>query len=81
MIVYFQAISYSSHQLIICIFCLMLQKSTPRLDEDETIAELATDAPEHPSPVSVLDGSVYRDDLLSPVKQISEVPNGIVSAQ
>ncbi|KAJ1428088.1 DUF3741-associated sequence motif [Sesbania bispinosa] len=52
-----------------------LQKnSTQRLDEDEAIAELATDAPEHPSPISVLDGSVYRDDLPSPVKQISEDP-------
>ncbi|XP_020208263.1 protein LONGIFOLIA 2 [Cajanus cajan] len=48
------------------------KKSTTRLDEDETVAELATDAPEHPSPISVLDGSVYRDDVPSPVKQISE---------
>lgn len=32
-------------------------------------AELATISPEHPSPVSVLDTSVYRDDAPSPVKQ------------
>lgn len=38
------------------------KKSTPRLDEDETISEFATKAPEHPSPTSVLDGSVYKDD-------------------
>ncbi|KAK7328425.1 hypothetical protein VNO77_22531 [Canavalia gladiata] len=53
------------------------KKSTSRFDEDETIAELATDAPEHPSPISVLDGSVYRDDMPSPVKQISENPKGV----
>ncbi|KAG5032268.1 hypothetical protein JHK82_015844 [Glycine max] len=52
------------------------KKSTPRLDEEETVAELATDAPEHPSPISVLDGSVYRDDVPSPVKQISEDSKG-----
>ncbi|KAL3024838.1 hypothetical protein AAZX31_04G147300 [Glycine max] len=52
------------------------KKSTPRLDEDETVAELATDTPEHPSPISVLDGSVYRDDMPSPVKQISEDSKG-----
>lgn len=63
-----------------CMFCLMFQKSTPRLDEDETVAELATDTPEHPSPISVLDGSVYRDDVPSPVKQISEDSKGILSA-
>ena len=58
----------------------MFQKSTPRWDEDETVAELAKDAPEHPSPISVLDGSVYIDDVPSPVKQISEDPKGIVLA-
>ncbi|XP_061376724.1 protein LONGIFOLIA 2-like [Gastrolobium bilobum] len=42
--------------------------STTRLDEDVTIAA------EHPSPISVLDGSMYRDDVPSPVKQISEDP-------
>ncbi|KAL2340665.1 hypothetical protein Fmac_008605 [Flemingia macrophylla] len=52
------------------------KKSTPRLDEDETVAELATDALEHPSPVSVLDGYVYRDDVPSPIKQISEDSKG-----
>ncbi|KAI4335893.1 hypothetical protein L6164_014490 [Bauhinia variegata] len=53
---------------------LMHKKSTPRLDEDEPVAELATDAPEHPSPVSVLDGIVYRDDVPSPIKQIFDAP-------
>ncbi|TKY73294.1 LONGIFOLIA 2 protein [Spatholobus suberectus] len=52
------------------------KKSTTRLDGDETVAELATDAPEHPSPISVLDGSVYRDDMPSPVNQISEDSKG-----
>ncbi|XP_027329395.1 protein LONGIFOLIA 1-like [Abrus precatorius] len=52
------------------------KKSASRLDEDETTAELATNAPEHPSPISVLDGSVYRDEMPSPVKQISEDPKG-----
>ncbi|BAT79806.1 hypothetical protein LR48_Vigan04g032400 [Vigna angularis] len=52
------------------------KKSTPRLDEDESVAELGGDAPEHPSPISVLDGSVYRDDVPSPVKQISEDSKG-----
>lgn len=49
---------------------LMQKKSTPRFCKDGLLAELATDAPEHPSPVSVLDASVYRDDSPSPVKQI-----------
>ncbi|OIV99970.1 hypothetical protein TanjilG_26308 [Lupinus angustifolius] len=40
----------------------MHKKSTLRLDEDESIAELATDGPDHPSPVSVLDSSEYTDD-------------------
>ncbi|KAJ7956484.1 Protein LONGIFOLIA [Quillaja saponaria] len=49
-------------------------KTTPRLDEDGLVAELATVAPEHHSPVSVLDASIYRDDEPSPVKQI---PNAL----
>ncbi|KAI4343978.1 hypothetical protein L6164_011259 [Bauhinia variegata] len=52
------------------------KKSSPRLGEDEPVAELATDAPEHPSPVSVLDGTVYRDDVPSPIKQIFDAPKG-----
>ncbi|KAK7411329.1 hypothetical protein VNO78_02762 [Psophocarpus tetragonolobus] len=52
------------------------KKTTPRLEEDETVAELATGAPEHPSPISVLDNSVYRDDVPSPVRQISEDSKG-----
>ncbi|KAK7330277.1 hypothetical protein VNO77_24467 [Canavalia gladiata] len=49
------------------------KKSTLRWDEDESI-ELATDAPDHPSPVSVLDVSVYKYDMPSPVKLISDAP-------
>ncbi|CAJ1975399.1 unnamed protein product [Sphenostylis stenocarpa] len=55
---------------------IVQKKTTPRLDEDEIVAELATKAPEHPSPISVLDGSAYRDDVPSPVKQISGVLKG-----
>ena len=50
------------------------------MDEDELIAELPRYGPDHPSPVSVLDGSVYRDDVLSPVKLISNAAKGIVFA-
>ncbi|XP_027368816.1 protein LONGIFOLIA 1-like [Abrus precatorius] len=49
----------------------MQKKSTRRWDEDESIVELATDAPDHPSPVSVLDASVYKYDMPSPVRLIS----------
>ncbi|XP_002514640.2 protein LONGIFOLIA 1 isoform X1 [Ricinus communis] len=49
---------------------------TPRLEEDGTLADFAVDTPEHPSPISVLDASVYRDDALSPVKQIPNLPKG-----
>ncbi|KAF7806272.1 protein LONGIFOLIA 2 isoform X1 [Senna tora] len=52
----------------------MQTKSTLRLDEVESVSELATDAPEHPSPVSVLDGSAYRDDVTFPIQQISSAP-------
>ncbi|KAG2679501.1 hypothetical protein I3760_11G052900 [Carya illinoinensis] len=62
-----KAVNYSAS-------CSMQKEPTPRLDEDESLAELATVAPEHPSPVSVLDGSVYRDDAPSPVKQ---TPNSL----
>lgn len=48
---------------------LLKKKSTSRLAEDVSLAELATIAPEQPSPVSVLDASVYIDDAPSPVKQ------------
>ncbi|GMI72200.1 TON1 Recruiting Motif 4, LONGIFOLIA 3 [Hibiscus trionum] len=55
---------------------IMQKKSTSRLVEDGSVAELAMAAPEHPSPVSVLDTSVYRDDAPSPVKQILNIPEG-----
>ncbi|XWS47918.1 hypothetical protein CRYUN_Cryun13aG0027400 [Craigia yunnanensis] len=55
---------------------ILQKKSTSRLDEDGTEAELAMVAPEHPSPVSVLDTSIYRDDAPSPLKQISNTAEG-----
>ncbi|KAM6593827.1 hypothetical protein CsatA_001530 [Cannabis sativa] len=54
----------------------MQKKATPRLDEEDSFAELATVAPEHPSPVSVLDTSAYKDDAPSPVRQITSVLKG-----
>ncbi|XP_028763575.1 protein LONGIFOLIA 1 isoform X2 [Neltuma alba] len=50
------------------------KKSIPRLHEDESVADIAINSQEHPSPVSVLDGSVYRDDEPSPVRQIADTP-------
>ncbi|MBA0847011.1 hypothetical protein Goshw_011095 [Gossypium schwendimanii] len=55
---------------------LMPKKSTSRMVEDESMEEPAVVAPEHPSPVSVLDTSVYRDDEPSPVKQILNASGG-----
>lgn len=50
------------------------------MGDDKSAVELATDAVEHPSPVSVLDDSLCRDDAPSPpVKQISHFSGGIVS--
>lgn len=60
-------------------FVLIFQISTPRLEEDGSVAELATVAPEHPSPVSVLDVSAYRDDAPSPIKQIPNALQGTVT--
>lgn len=50
---------------------LLLQKLAPRLSEDGALAEFSIVATENPSPVSVLDDTVYGDDALSPIKQIS----------
>ncbi|OMO79746.1 hypothetical protein COLO4_24325 [Corchorus olitorius] len=50
------------------------KKPSSRLVEDGLVAELAMVGPEHPSPVSVLDTSIYRDDAPSPVKQILNTP-------
>ncbi|GKV35497.1 hypothetical protein SLEP1_g43755 [Rubroshorea leprosula] len=60
---------------------LMQKESTPRLGEYPSQAELAMVDPEHPSPVSVLDASVYKDDALSPVKQILNSPEAGDGAQ
>ncbi|KAM1295808.1 hypothetical protein TB1_014944 [Malus domestica] len=54
----------------------MQQKSSPRLEEYGSVAELAIVGPEHPSPVSVLDNSAYRDDAPSPVKQMPNALQG-----
>ncbi|XP_057952139.1 protein LONGIFOLIA 1 isoform X2 [Malania oleifera] len=43
--------------------------SSPRLNEYGSQDELAAIAPEHPSPVSVLDVSVYQDGTPSPVRK------------
>ncbi|XP_021893228.1 protein LONGIFOLIA 1 isoform X1 [Carica papaya] len=48
----------------------MEKVSAPRLSQDGSLAEFATVPPEHPSPVSVLDTLLYRDDAPSPVKQM-----------
>lgn len=54
----------------------LFQKPSSRLEEDGTLAELAVDTPEHPSPISVLDTSLYRDDAMSPVNQIQNLATG-----
>lgn len=46
------------------------KKLVPRLGEDRSLAELATDTADYPSPVSVFDASALRDDDLSPVKRM-----------
>ncbi|KAE8686208.1 hypothetical protein F3Y22_tig00111073pilonHSYRG00040 [Hibiscus syriacus] len=55
---------------------IMPKKSHLRIVEDELIQEPAVVAPEHPSPVSVLYTSFYRDYEPSPVKQISNTSEG-----
>ncbi|XP_020225702.1 protein LONGIFOLIA 1 isoform X2 [Cajanus cajan] len=52
----------------------MQTKSTMRWDGYESIAELATDAPDHPSLDSVLDDSVYKYDMSSLVNRTSNAP-------
>ncbi|KAL2321494.1 hypothetical protein Fmac_025873 [Flemingia macrophylla] len=52
----------------------MQKKSTLRWDGDESIAELEIDAPDHQSLDSVIDVSVYKYDMSSPVKRISNSP-------
>ncbi|XP_027921193.1 protein LONGIFOLIA 2-like [Vigna unguiculata] len=49
----------------------MHKKSTMRWDEDKSIAELTTHASGHPSLGSVVDVSVYKFGMPSPVKDIS----------
>lgn len=49
-------------------FTKFCQKLTLKWNEDESILELTIDAPNHPNPESILDVSVYKYDLSSPVK-------------
>ncbi|KAI8026407.1 hypothetical protein LOK49_LG02G00529 [Camellia lanceoleosa] len=44
-----------------------------RLNEDGVSLKFGSVAPEHPSPVSILDDTMYRDDALSPMKQMPDV--------
>ncbi|THF96274.1 hypothetical protein TEA_018172 [Camellia sinensis var. sinensis] len=52
------------------------KKLAARLNEYGVLPEFGSLAPEHPSPVSVLDDTKYRDDALSPVKQMPDVLKG-----
>ncbi|XP_017697631.2 protein LONGIFOLIA 1 [Phoenix dactylifera] len=49
------------------------KKSSHSLNEDVAAMEVATVAPEHPSPVSVLDASFYQDGM--PPSAVSKTPN------
>lgn len=71
-------VTFSNYQLIY-IFYLIFQKSTLRWNEDESIAEPATYASDHPSLDSVDDVSVYKYDMPSPVKSKSNAPKGNIS--
>ncbi|KAJ8773144.1 hypothetical protein K2173_028321 [Erythroxylum novogranatense] len=57
-----------------CLVSDSMERPVSTSEEDGMSAEPAMVAPEHPSPVSVLDVSVYRDDAPSPVKQIPDMP-------
>lgn len=65
-------------QQLIYVSIRLFQNSNLRFSFCGLQAELATPAPEHPSPVSILDASIYRDDepSPSPVKQISKALKG-----
>ncbi|KAI8024922.1 Vacuolar protein sorting-associated protein 35A [Camellia lanceoleosa] len=52
-------------------------KQQPELSfPDGVLPEFGSVAPEHPSPVSILDDTMYRDDALSLVKQMPDVLKG-----
>ncbi|KAI8543086.1 hypothetical protein RHMOL_Rhmol08G0190900 [Rhododendron molle] len=55
---------------------LVKKKLGPALSEDECLAEFASVASVHPCPVSVLEYPMYKDDALSPVKQMPDVLKG-----
>lgn len=52
---------------------LVKKKLGPALSEDGCLAEFASVASVHHSPVSVLEYPMYKDDALSPVKQMPDV--------
>ncbi|CAN1839910.1 Protein LONGIFOLIA 1 [Linum perenne] len=67
------SVSASMHNSVLL---YSVQKETSKYEEEEVpVVELVA-APEQPSPVSVLDSSVYKDDAISPVKQIPNMLEG-----
>lgn len=50
------------------LFLFCFQKSSARFSEDGSSANLSLVALEHPSPISVLDTSIYREMEPSPMK-------------
>ncbi|XAR63817.1 hypothetical protein NMG60_11023915 [Bertholletia excelsa] len=52
---------------------LMQKKLYSSLGEDGGLVEFSSSGPEHPSPVSVLDDTMYRDYALSPVRWMSDI--------
>ncbi|CAN1296783.1 Protein LONGIFOLIA 1 [Linum perenne] len=68
------SVSASMHN--VSTFDILVTKETSKYEEEEVpVVELVA-APEQPSPVSVLDSSVYKDDAISPVKQIPNMLEG-----
>ncbi|GMP64201.1 hypothetical protein CsSME_00025587 [Camellia sinensis var. sinensis] len=59
-----------------CKNSLDYKKLAARLNEDGVSPEFGSVALEHPSPVSILDDTMCRDDALSLVKQMPDVLKG-----
>ena len=59
------------------LWVILFQKLAPKLSEVGA-AEFASVASEHPSPVSVLDDTMYKDDAMSLVKQMPDALKGSV---
>ncbi|KAG1347781.1 protein LONGIFOLIA 1 [Cocos nucifera] len=63
-----------SRRAVNCTSSVIKQKrSSCSLNEDVSAVELATVAPEQPSPISVLDASFYQDDM--PPSPVSKAPS------